>query len=237
MHRTKPIPLNYLQIFADTPNNDQLNAQFQQYHHDLMPFFKEKPWPNWQFRIGVTRKPGELPSSNGATLDRQKYMFIFQVNDFNTLPYVHRALLDSITYKNMSELVLWETQTFASALSYNPQTIDPNFEIGSRVKYYFTMTVDLIDDQQKIIDLKNFMFNCTKDNNSQMKTDYGFTLAHATFGQTGVMRRLYFTWVTTSKSPEPEKAAIWFENQAAVRAVLNAPLEWSLWSPMDLSMS
>jgi hypothetical protein len=234
MHRTETLPLSYVQIFADTPNDDQLNAQFQQYHRDMMPFFTEKPWPNWQLRIGVTRKPGELPSSAGVNLDKQMYMFIFQVEDYNTLPYLHRVLLDNATYQNMSALVLQETQTFTGELSYNPETVNPNFHINLHTKYYFTMTVNLEDDPRKILNLKNFMFNCAYDKNSPMLNDYGFTLANATFGQTGAMRRLFFTWTTSSKSPEAEKAATWFANQDAVQSVLSTPLEWSLWTPVNM---
>jgi len=231
------MPVRYLQVTLDLPNNAQLNQMFAQYMGELMPTFQQTPWPGWTLFLSATRRPGEDPSSAGTTPDIQQYLHIWRVRDYNSLPYIMEYFDDDEIYRQLDGMVLREVQDFAGALQYNPQSQNPDFEIPTDTKYILHVTLDVVADPDPLSQFETFMIDCTSNPDCPMKKDYGFTLVQGSYAQTGLLRRYFLVWATPSALPQAEEAVAWFSQQAAVKSAMNPQQtqnnpSWSVWTPI-----
>lgn len=232
-----PLPLRYLQVTIDLPNNAQMNQMFAQYMRELLPTFENAPWPGWTLFLSATRRPGQDPSSEGDTPDKQQYLHIWRVRDYNTLPYIMEYFDDDVVYRHLDNMVTREVQDFVGALQYNPQSTNPEFELPPKTRYYLHTTYDVVVDPEALSQFETFMIDTTADPNSPMAKDYGFTLVQGTYAQTGLLRRYFQVWATSSSLPRGQEAVSWLSQQSAVKNALNPSMKdaphWALWEPID----
>ena len=231
------LPLRYLQVTIDLPNNAQMNQMFAQYMRELLPTFENGPWPGWKLFLSATRRPGRDPSSEGDTPDIQQYLHIWRVRDYNTLPYIMEYFDDDVVYRHLDGMVTREVQDFVGALQYNPQSTNPNFELPTRTRYYLHTTFDVVADSEPLSQFETFMIDTTANPNSPMNKDYGFTLVQGTYAQTGLLRRYFQVWATPSSLPQAQEAVTWMSQQTAVKDALNPYMKdnprWALWEPIN----
>ena len=231
------LPVRYLQVTIDVPNNAQLNQMFAQYMRQLLPTFEETPWPGWTLFLSATRHPGQDPSSHGNTPNKQQYLHIWRVKDYNTLPYIMEYFDDDETYRQLDGMVLREVQDFVGALQFNPQSTNPAFEIPTGTRYYLHVTFDVVVDSSKLSEFETFMIDTIADPNSPMAKEYGFSFVQGTYAQTGLLRRYFHVWATRSSLPPAQGAVEWLSKQSAVAAALNPTADgnpqWALWEPID----
>lgn len=232
-----PLPVRYLQVTINLPNNAQLNQMFAQYMRELLPTFENRPWPGWTLFLSATRRPGQDPSSEGDTPDIQQYLHIWRVHDYNSLPYIMEYFDDDEIYRHLDHMVLQEVQDFAGALQYNPQSTDPNFELPTKTKYYLHVTFDVVADSEPLSQFETFMIDTICDPRSPMTKDYGFTFVQGSYAQTGLLRRYFHVWATPTSLPLAQEAVTWLTQQTAVKKAMNPSMKdnprWALWEPIN----
>ena len=231
------LPVRYLQVTINLPNNAQMNQMFAQYMRELLPTFQNTPWPGWTLFLSATRKPGQDPSSEGHTPDIQQYLHIWRVRDYNSLPYIMEYFDDDEVYRNLDGMVLREIQDFVGALQYNPQSTNPGFELPTGTRYYLHVTFDVVVDPGALSQFETFMIDTISDPNSPMAKDYGFNFVHGSYAQTGLLRRYFHVWATPSSLPRAQDAVTWLTQQTPVKSVMNQAIkdnpQWAIWEPIN----
>ena len=231
------LPVRYLQVTINLPNNAQMNQMFAQYMRELLPTFENSPWPGWKLFLSATRKPGQDPSSEGDTPDVQQYLHIWRVRDFNSLPYIMEYFDDDVVYRQLDNMVLREVQDFVGALQYNPQSTNPEFELPTRTRYYLHVTFDVVADADALSRFETFMIDTIANPSSPMTKDYGFTFVQGSYAQTGLLRRYFHVWATPSSLPPAKDAVTWMTERPAVKNVMNPSMkdnpQWALWEPIN----
>ena len=215
------LPVRYLQVTIDLPNNAQMNQMFAQYMRELLPTFEEKPWPGWKLFLSATRKPGQDPSSSGNNPDTQQYLHIWRVRDYNTLPYIMEYFDDDEVYRQLDGMVTREVQDFVGALQYNQQSTDPGFELPTNTRFYLHVTFDVVADSEALSQFETFMIDTIANPGSPMNKDYGFTFVQGTYAQTGLLRRYFHVWATHASLPRGKEAVDWMTQQTAVKSAMN----------------
>lgn len=233
------LPVRYLQVNITLTDNDHQNQMFEQYMRQLLPTFEDKPWPGWELFLSASRTPANTPSSDKDEKDYQHYLHIWRVKDYNTLPYIMEEFDDDETYRSLDNMVLREVQDFAQALVYNPQSHDPEFDPADGARYYMHTTMDVVADAEALDGLRTFMTGCADDPNSPMRKEYHWDLVQGSYSQTGLLRRYFHIWRTSSESAamDPQAAIDWLKKQDAIQNVLNPRVEvnpqWQIWKPVD----
>lgn len=231
------LPIRYLQVNIELPNNDHETQMFEQYMRQLLPTFTEKPWPGWDLFLSAKRQPDRDPSSETDEPDRKSYLHIWRVRDYNSLPYIMECFDDNPTYVSLDLMVQKETQDFTEALVYNPQTENPDFDPSEGAHYYMHVTMDVIQDAEILTEFRSFMTECAEDPNSPMRKEFGWELVNGTYAQTGRLRRYFHVWRTSSSMPNAEGAIAWLKDQATIKKVLNPDVtpnpQWQVWEPVD----
>lgn len=232
------LPVRYLQVNIDLPDNDHQCQMFEQYMRQLLPTFEDKPWPGWELFLSAQRQKDRDPSSAGDDdTDHKQYLHIWRVRDYNSLPYIMEVFDDDETYRHLDDMVLREVQDFAQELVYNPQSNNPDFDPSEGAKYYMHTTMDVVADAEALTELRSFMTNCADDPNSPMRQDFHWELVQGSYAQTGLLRRYFHVWRTKSASPNAEGAIDWLKKQKAIQDAMNPRIEvnpqWQVWEPVD----
>ena len=231
------LPVRYLQVTISLPNNAQLNQMFVQYMRELIPTFEESPWPGWTLFLSAKRTPGRDPSSERDAPDAQQYLHIWRVRDYNSLPYIMEYFDDDEVYRHLDGMVLDEVQDFVGALRYNPQSINPDFELPAGTRFYLLITTDVVASPEPLSQFETFMIDAIADPQSPMTKDYGFTFVHGSYAQTGLLRRHFHLWATSAPLPPAQQAVDWLTQQTAVKEAMNPSMadnpRWSLWEPVN----
>lgn len=232
-----PLPVRYLQVNIELPNDDHQTQMFEQYMRQLLPTFTEAPWPGWELFLSAKRQPDRDPSSDKNEADTKRYLHIWRVRDYNSLPYIMECFDDNPTYVNLDNMVLHEVQDFTEALVYNPQSHNPDFKPSEGAHYYMHMAMDVIQDAEILTEFRAFMTQCADDPSSPMREQFKWELVNGSYAQTGRLRRYFHVWKTSSSMPDAEGAIKWLKEQPTIQKVLNANVEtnpqWQVWEPID----
>ena len=231
------LPVRYLQVHIELPNNDHQTQMFNQYMRQLLPTFENTPWPGWELFLSATNEPSRDPSSETDPGKFKSYLHIWRVRDYNTLPYIMEYFDDDQTYVSLDNMVLREVQNFAEALVYNPLSKNPQFNPAEGAQYYLEVTMDVIQDAQLLSQYRSFMTNVASDPASPMREKFGWELVYGTYAQTGLLRRYFHVFRTGSSVPQAEEAVSWLAQQPGVKNVLNSAYspnpQWKIWEPID----
>ena len=231
------LPVRYLQVHIDLPNNDHQTQMFDQYMRQLLPTFENTPWPGWELFMSATHEADRDPSNDKSDDKYKSYLHIWRVRDYNTVPYIMEYFDDDPTYVSLDLMVEKEVQDFYEALVYNPQSKNAQFDPADGAKFYLTIEMDMIQDAQLLTDFRACMTDVASNPSSPMREKYGWELVHGTYSQTGRLRRYWHTFRTGSSMPDAEEAINWLTSQEAVKNVLNPDVDpnpqWKVWEPID----
>jgi hypothetical protein len=233
------IPIRYLHVTLDLPNDDHQCSIFQQYMQELLPTFTERPWPGWDLFLSAQHTPGRDPSSQTQDPKIKTYLHIWRVRDYNSLPYIMEIFDDNQIYQSLDAMVLREVQDFAQALPYNPQSENPNFVLPQGTSFYMQITFNVVADPRLLTTFDAFMTDCANNSSSPMHAKFGWTLVNGSYSQTGLLRRYTNIWATRSSLPDPQGTITWLTSQPDVRNALNQSVsgnpQWDLWEPVSYS--
>ncbi|MDR3435529.1 hypothetical protein [Telmatospirillum sp.] len=231
------LPMRYLRVTLDLPNDDHQCQAFQEYMHELMPTFAATPWPGWELFLAAEHTPGRDSSGHTDDPSVKTYLHLWRVRDYNSLPYLMEVFDDNPVYQNLDAMVLREVQDFTQALPYNPQSESPSFVVPDGVRFFLQVTFNVVADPEALAVFDSFMTDCVDDKSSPMSAKFGWSFVHGSYVQTGLLRRYVHIWATHLSLPDPTGTVAWLTAQTAVQKALNQTVagnpQWEVWEPVS----